>query len=345
MCENFTKEYLYSKEFRDESNIIKLLSQYNKLPLFVLKFSLLVCKDTVYSAIVSLLKECNVEHNILIETILSARNVKLCDNKIFASLCSKKCICDKNIQFKNLYKNLTNLIKVHPSILEDITFVNNYSTLLQKTNVYDSSLYECMKNFAYTDKIDPIIIINMIVQGRLLTEKYQNIIVEIFNKQKDLAIKNTCRRVQEMIYLHNAQCTLIDYNIYISNSLYANNMASIIDNSYNCIVSLTMNDNIIPVKSENIDYYEIEISDNTDDDFISKTENIVKIILETIGTKKILIYCSKGQSRSVIFTALVIKYKNSINFIKALKFIKSHRKQALPNPDIINQINKKISGE
>ena len=341
MYYNYTKTYLYSEEFREDSNIIKLVHEYNKTPLFVIKFALLVCKEKVESAIVSVLKEHIIGHDTLIDYIISASKLKLCDNTIVGSLCNKKCICDKNISFKNLYNTLTTLIKEDPSVIEDKVFVNNYASLIQKTNVYDNSLFECIKELSYTYEETPVMIINMIVQGRLLTKKYKNILSFIVEKENKLDIKITCKRVLEMISLHNKQCTKVSPKLYISNAVYANNMSSIIDNSFNCVVSLTTKDTIVPPR--NIDHHKIQISDNIYDDFISKTEDTLKIILEMIGIKKILIHCSKGQSRSVIFSALLLKYKDKIEFNEALNIVKTSREQSLPNPDIIKQINKKIS--
>jgi protein-tyrosine phosphatase len=343
MCENYnyTKEYLYSKDFRNKKNILNIIINYNKIPLSILKFAILTCKDKIDNTIIDVIKEYNSDNNKLIDCILVACKVKLCTMKTFSSLCSNKCICSPNIKFKKLYKNLIELINENNDYLNNITFVSNFSELIKSTNVYDDDLYICIKKLNDSN-INPLLLINLIVQSCLFTHKYVEIIDNIIKKNSDNSLIKTCNRVCNLITEHNKQCTLIESNIYISNIGYANNIPCLIDNSYDYIVSLTLEELLFVNDKMPFSHYYIKIADNTDEDFIDKTKSIFEYLLKLIGNVKILIHCSAGQSRSVIFTALLLKYKNKISFDKSLKIIKTKRSKSYPNPDIITQIKNKI---
>jgi hypothetical protein len=338
---NYNPENIYSKKFRDKDNISDIISNYVITPLCILKYILLLCKETTDNAIFDALKNSNENNATLIDCIILSTRVKLCDIKLFSRLCSVKCICGNNIKFKKLYKRLLNLLDEDNNYINNISFISNFSQLIKSSNVYDNNLYECIKKIS-NKNIYVNGVINLIVQSSLFTPKYKDIINNYANTQVK-TIRNVCTRVNNIINEHISQCSLIESDIYISNNTYVNNIPSIVDNNFGCIVSLTNDDILLTNKNKNLKiiHYNFSITDDATYDFYDKTKNVINEILKIVGTTKILIHCNRGLSLSAIFTALLIQYKNNIKFNKALKIIKNKRNSINPNIDILNQIKNK----
>lgn len=347
MCEDYTSEHLYSTKFREKSNVLKMISAYDTIPIPVIKFALLVCKDYVYEAIISIMKGRNTNRENLMDCVISSSKIKLCGMRIFAPICKQECVCMKKIKFNKLYDKLVDLIEDTPEYLGDIAFVNNFSCLIRRTNVYTNKLFNCIKTLHKSSNrnancaFNPILLVNVIISSCLFSDVYRDIVEEIKNNSTNKDVKMMCKRAMGVINMHNRQCTHIQSNIYISNIDYANSTSSIIDEGYNYVVSITTKEMLFPV-NPNIIYYQVPIPDNTTIDFLHKTTNLLKKTLKVIGKKKILVHCYAGLSRSVIFTALLIKYADNVSFDKSLKIVKKHRKMSMPNPDIIKQIKDKL---
>jgi len=338
----YDKTYVFSGDFKSEKNLKQILTNFDIIPVFIIRFILLAYRSKCESIINTILNDPDNPLDDLIDCLVTSSFIKLCDIQLFKPICQEQCVCDKEFDYTNIYNGMIEYLNINPSIISTQSFNKNFTDILTKTDVYSDKVYTILQNMVHTNRENDIGVIKSIVDGKLLTLKYISLLTYIQTHTLDDAIKLSCGQLINKIIKHDKKCTYIMDNIYISDIMYASNIPSIIDNKFTHVISLTRK-NIIKVKT-GIQYRQIDIPDKANVDFIDKTiVDIYDLVPITDGATKILCHCFSGISRSVLFASVLISLRNNISFEDSYKIVKKNRQISSPNPELYKQVLDKLA--
>ena len=117
--------------------------------------------------------------------------------------------------------------------------------------------------------------------------------------------------------------SFIEHNLWLGGIDDTENLEELKKNNITIIINVA-EDCIHEVKYSNIEYYKfgiyaaIELSKD-------KLEDIYNIIINNETKNNVLLHCSKGISRSVLFTIYYLIKRNNMNFDDAFNYIKEKR--------------------
>lgn len=141
----------------------------------------------------------------------------------------------------------------------------------------------------------------------------------------------------------------ITHNIYVSNSITAENEKYLIRNKFQIVINTAIDvSNYFKNKEKNninnkIKYYDFGIKDDNDTNLKPTIYIISRIINYNIDKNenvKILVNCCMGLSRSVSMVAGYLILKKNISPLDAIYFIKNKRKYSFTNKNFIVQLLK-----
>lgn len=337
----YDNTYVFSEDFKSEKNLRQILTNFDVVPVFIIRFILLAYRSKCESIISTMINNPDNTLDDLIDCMVTSSSIKLCDVQLFKSICNEQCICNKEFDYTNIYNSMIEYIDINPNIISTQSFNKNFTDILTKTDMYSSRVYNILQNMVHTNRDNDIGVIKTIVDGKLLTLKYISLLTHIQTNTLNDAIKSSCSQLINKIIKHDKKCTYIIDNIYISDIMYASNIPSIIDNKFTHVISLT-HKNIIKVKT-GIQYRQIDIPDKANVDFIDNTiVDIYDLIPTRDDTTKILCHCFSGISRSVLFVSVLISLRHNISFEDSYKIVKKNRQISSPNPELYKQILEKL---
>ena len=337
----YDKTYVFSEDFKSEKNLKKIFMNFDVVPVFIIRFALLAYGSMCESIILNILDNADSECANLMDCIITSSSIKLCDVQLFKPICQEQCVCDKDPDYGNIYNGMIESIKKNPDILSVKSFNTNFTNILEKTGVYNNTVYDILNNIICTNRDNDIGVINIIASGKLLTPKYVLLLKQIQTLTQNDAINSTCKQLINKIVKHDKRCTHIIDNIYVSDHAYASNVPSIIDGEYTHVVSLTRK-TLIKLNSV-IKHYHIDIPDKATVDFLDNTIiNIFDLIPVRDTTTKILCHCFTGISRSVLFVSILISLRYKLSFEESYKIVKKNRKISNPNPELYKQVKDKL---
>jgi atypical dual specificity phosphatase len=337
----YEKTYVFSEDFKSEKNLKQLLTNFDVIPVFIIRFILLAYRSKCESLINTMINNPDNTFGDLIDCIVTSSYIKLCDIQLFKQICQEQCICNKEFDYTNIYNAMIRYVNTHPDIISTQSFNKNFTDILTKTDMYSNKVYNILHNMVHVNRDNDIGVIKTIVDGKLLTSEYISLLTHIQTHTLDDAIKSSCIQLINKIMKHNKKCTYIVDNIYISDIMYASNIPSIIDNKFTHVISLTRK-NIIKVRT-GVTYRQIDIPDKADIDFIDNTiVDIYDLIHVKDTTSKILCHCFSGISRSVLFVSILISLRHNISFEESYKIVKKNRPISSPNPELYKQVLDKL---
>lgn len=338
----------------DDVDIILLKSiadEYREYPQYIIKYVSVYYHREFAKCVVKHITECKDRKCELIECLLSAHNIKMCDHPNISNIvCVNGCECYTRKCWKNIYVRLLMLINSDTSqFLQSFNVYNSLTILVSKTDVLDDHMFNFVnlisknpKNWKY--------VIRFISDAELFGSNYGDIIFMM----RDLILENDklddnkknkyISEFQNRAILISLLRTYNDYhknvgkiskNIYISNISVAKNVSMLRHKNINCIVTLTKK---LIFRVSGIEYEQIMIDDIGSVDFIKATLGTVnKVIDWTHDNKNVLVHCYKGLSRSVCFVILVLIHQG-LTFEEAHKLVHDKKHEIDPNPEFIRQI-------
>jgi len=339
------------KDCVDKNCIKNVIDEYQIYPQYIIKYI------TVYHSQIS--AECIVKHIIniknkrceLMDCVLNSYNIKMCEIPALNNLvCIGECRCYSRDIWINMYKIIIDVLKKDPNLfLTSSNMYRSLTTLVSKTDVMDSSLFDIVKILSKNPK-NWKIVITFIKDVELYSTNYGDIVFTIrdlilANDKLDNTKKNknisefanrallgtTLRRYNEM----QKSMTKINDKLYLSDISIAKNVAIIREKNIQNIITITKK-SIFTVSG--IEYTHIMIDDVGTVNFIENTLTIVLKTIEQLKENKVtLVHCYKGLSRSVCFVLLLLIHQG-MTFDEAYARIHKKKQTIDPNPEFIRQI-------
>lgn len=337
----YDKAYIFSRDFGSEKNLTEIFSNFDTVPIFVIRFAMLIYQRDSENVIFNIVKDNDNKCDDLIDCIITSSHIKLCTFPIFKTLCETTCVCTKITKYDRLYNKMLRELKKSNNRISESVFSNNFAHLVKRTGSYTNDYYDIISNIIDKNRNNDIGVINNIINGNLFGKKYLTILEKIINKNKDESIIITCINAKNLIIAHNDRCSHIKDNIYVSDIKYANNMVSLTENKFSHVVSLTRKD--LVQLNKNVKYYHIDIPDKATINFVKEVSEYIEKLLHVNKNEKILCHCFLGASRSVLFASVLIVHKYNIVFDKALDILTKARPASNPNPDLVAQISGELS--
>lgn len=117
--------------------------------------------------------------------------------------------------------------------------------------------------------------------------------------------------------------SFIEHNLWLGGIDDTENLEELKKNNITIIINVA-EDCVHEIKYSNIEYYKFGIISAME---LSKEklEDIYNIIINNETKNNVLLHCSKGISRSVLFTIYYLIKRNNMSFDDALKYIKEKR--------------------
>lgn len=331
--------------------ITSIIDEYNEYPLYIIKYVSTHYPVMMSRAIVNHIINTDERKCELMDCILMAHGVKVCDIKSMEDFsCLDTCLCYSRDCWKQIYRNFLETINHNPDhFLLSYNVYHSITILIAKTDVIDSELPRFLEKIMRNPK-NWRTIIRFIRDTELYGSEYGDIIFNIrdiilhndsLNKQEQhdnisrfqnrALLGSVLRKYNEM----QQNMSRITDNVYITDINGAKNVSLLRDKNINCVVSLTKKSIF---KVAGIKYVQIMIDDIGTVDFVDVTINTVEEVNDYIKDNKIiLVHCYKGVSRSVSFVIMVL-VKQGMSFQEAYDLIKRKRGIADPNPAFIKQI-------
>ena len=336
----YDQTYVFSHDFKSEKNLTKIFSNFSTVPIFIIRFAILVHQRESENVILEIIKNDSSECDDLIDCIVTSSHIKLCTLPVFKSICKDVCVCTKHPKYNRLYNKLLKELKKRNNRLTESVFSNNLADMIKQTGSYTEKFYDIINGITDKNRDNDVGVIDNIVKANLFGKKYLCVLNKIIDKSDIASIINTCVNVKKLIIIHNERCSLIKDNIYVSDIKFADNTVSLMEEGFTHVVSLTRKD---ITKSTNVVYNHINIPDKATINFIDEVSDCVAQLLLIPKNSKILCHCFSGISRSVLFASVLITYKYGMEFDDALNIVKNNREISDPNPELVIQISERLS--
>jgi predicted protein tyrosine phosphatase len=330
---------MFSNFFSTKSNLAEVFANYHNVPMFVIRFAMLIyqkkSEDVIFDLIINNSRDCEN----LMDCVITSSKLKLCDIPIMKVLCKYKCICGTNISYDNLFDKMLIELKNNYNVVNKHIFSINLGDLIKNTDVYNNKFKYLVESITKSDSKYHNAIIELIANAELFNNYYYQLVEYIEENAKNRIEIYKCYELKDTIKKHINQCSYIKNNVYVSNFKFANNVASVRENEFEYIITICKK-NII--RLNDIKNYIIPVPDTDEKNFVKESKKVLKV-MKGIKNKKILCHCNMGVSRSVIFTALLFHVRNKMKFDTALQLIKDKRYIANPNPKIVEQVRENLS--
>lgn len=341
----------------DDGLIESIINRYHEYPQYVIKYISVYHPETCGRYVVQYISRTRDRNCDLIDCILSAYTVKLCDTRILKqTVCIDGCRCYSRECWRYMYDSFIHLIESNPTYFSLNNIYNNFVTLVSKTDVSDKHLLKLMYNLSKTPRYWRYIL-RFIKDSELYGSDYGDLVFAMRDtilendklnaNKKNRSICEFQDRTLLASILHrynesqNNMSKVTD-NIYITDIDGARNVSIIKDKNIQYIVTITKKD-VFHISG--IEYAQIMIDDISSVDFVNATIDVVDKVVEYIQNNKVvLIHCYKGQSRSVSFVILVL-VRQGMSFDKAFTMVKKARPSSDPNPEFLKQILEFIQKE
>jgi hypothetical protein len=336
----------------DNKLIKSIIDNYQKYPLYIIKYVTIYFPVQIAEHIVNYIVMTNERKCELIDCVLQAHDVKLCEISLLKDfVCKNECGCYSRKYWRYMYINFLNVLKKNPAhFLFSYKMYDCFTTLVSRTDVIDISLHRFIESLSLNPK-NWKIIIQFIRDVGLYSSEYGDIIFSmrdliLENDKLDKNNKNThisefqnramlgtvLRRYNDM----QKNMSKITDNIFITDINGAGNVSILKDKNIQYVITLTKRSIF---KISGISYTQIMIDDLATVNFISTTISTVEQVIEYIKNNKIvLVHCYKGMSRSVSFVILTL-VKQGLSFQDAYDLVKKQRTIIDPNPEFLRQIN------
>ena len=182
---------------------------------------------------------------------------------------------------------------------------------------------------------------NFYYMTRMLKDKLVNRMYDTYNIENYVVNRMDDINVGFFGSIYNLtyDSTFIIDNIYLGNAYNASNWINLKNNNIGLIINITKE--IPNYYINDIDYYNIYITDTNDSDILSHLDNFIeKIELYNCKSEKqnILIHCYMGSSRSASLVVGYLCKKKKMNVDDAIKFVKSKRNVVNINTKFIDDL-------
>jgi predicted protein tyrosine phosphatase len=354
MIDNLTLSYTIQK-FRtgnvDKNLITDIIDNYREYPQYVIKFLTVYYSSDTADAVVNNIITTSERRSELMDCILSAYNVRLCDNSLFKNMvCLHGCECYSRKCWNDIYKKSMSILSENQNhFLSSFNTYNSMLTLVSKTDVLDDSMYHFINDISTNPK-NWKTVIKFIKDSELFSSEYGDIIFmmrdlilendKLDEKMRNKHISEFQNRAMLGTVLHKyndmqKSFSRITNNIYISDIGSAKNVSILKAKKIHYVVSLTKK---VIFRIDGIEYTQVMIDDIGTVDFIGATlDTVVDVMKQIKQNKTILVHCYKGLSRSVCFVILVLIHQG-MTFDEAYAAIKNNKYAIDPNPEFIRQI-------
>lgn len=342
----------------DKHKIKSIINDYREYPQYIIKYITVHYPDYCADAVVKYIATTEERRCELIDCILSAYSIKVCDiSSLKDFVCVDSCTCYSRECWGCIYDAFINLLTHIPNyFILSFNVNNSFTTLISKTDVVDekltvfvSELAKFPKNWKHvikfikdaelysTDYGDIIFMMrDLILENDKLDKTVQNKMISEFQNRAMLG--SVLHRYNDM----QKNMSKITDNIYVSDVEGAKNVAILKDKNVQYVITITKK-SIFRISG--IEYTQIMIDDVGTVNFIDETIDVVDKVVEHIQNDKIvLVHCYKGLSRSVCFVILVL-IRIGLSYEDAYNAVLKGRGIIDPNPDFIRQIEQFVSRE
>lgn len=340
----------------DDHTIKIIINNYREYPQYIIKYITIhypaECADAVVKYIItSSERQCE-----LIDCILSAYSVKMCDISFMKNfVCVDNCACYSRECWRYIYDAFIELLITNPNyFILSFNVYNSFTNLISKTDVVDEKLFLFVSDLAkfpknwkyiikfikdtelYSTEYGDIIFMmrDLILENDKLDEKKQNKLISEFQSRAMLG--NILHRYNEM----QKNMSRITNNIYVSDIEGVKNVSIMKEKNIQYVITITKKS---VFRISGIEYTQIMIDDVGTINFIDETLTIADKVVEYVQNNKIvLVHCYKGLSRSVCFVILVL-IRTGLSFEDAYNLVSDGRVKIDPNPEFIHQIEKFVT--
>ena len=131
----YDQTYLFSRDFKSEKNLTKIFGNFSTVPIFIIRFSILVYQRESENAIFKVIKNELSECDDLIDCVVTSSRVKLCTLPVFKSICKDICVCTKSTKYNRLYNKLLKELNKTNNRLNESVFSNNFADIIKQTGL------------------------------------------------------------------------------------------------------------------------------------------------------------------------------------------------------------------
>ena len=337
----------------NKNDIKSIITDYREYPQYIIKYITIQYPEFCAEEIIRYIAVTSERRCELIDCILAAYSVRLCDILTLRDLvCVDKdnCVCYSRKCWRQIYNKFIDLFSSNPEYFISLFNIHNsFTNLITKTDVVDEKLYVVLKKLAespkkwnfvirfimnaelYSTQCGDIIFMirDNILKNDKLSEKKQNKSISEFQGRR--VLMNVLSKYNE----HQKNMSRITDNIYISDIEGVKNVSIMKDKKIQYVITITKK---TVFRISGIEYTQIMIDDLGTVNFIDETITTVNKVVDQIQNNKIvLVHCYKGLSRSVCFVILVL-ICSGLSFDEAYTMVLNGRGKIDPNPEFLRQI-------